>query len=678
MRLENIGLDVIDEINKSMRSARAAGKMLFVLETDEVRLVDALTFSDDAPMVPLVQKGDFMSMVDGTAAGVRRAANIHWGFPEENQDDNTKPATLKLSVDQQYILRLPPVGEENDQLMRQLRCIMQHAERSIAPVATMVVLYGDSGDMPTDLLRLAEIINVRYPRIRDIRRIVDACLTEYGYPLPREKSDEDEARWKLARQLRGFTCVETMNMMMRLLTIRDQQEKPIVFDEKRYRREIQQVKAQSMQRSGSILELISDTEVDIGGLKRLKEWIKENKQFMESLNDYEKKIGPARPMGLLLNGVPGSGKSDVAKYLAHIWEIPLIRLDFGHLMDRLVGESERKLRKALNQLEAMDSILWIDEIEKSMSGIQSSGDTDGGTTQRMLATLLTWMQEREARGIRCFIYATANRMTGLPPELTRFGRIDEKFSVMLPTHESCRMIFEKLMQRAEAQAQKIRAEESGVEDTQPLFDKDCYIVLDEFISGHKKDCTEKGACVSLAHPDGEAGKRKPMFVSGTDIKKIVQQARKLCVKELQNNVPELQSNATITKPMWEAALRQAISPDGAGYGAMSVTSTGYDSMEGVAISYIHMLRGNFIPAEGGKYTLFAPEDYTVSHHAAGADDTAQSEASGPAGHGPIVSLGEKATFGWAYDQLLYDDLRERIERLGGAFERQAELKRTQQ
>ena len=132
----------------------------------------------------------------------------------------------------------------------------------------------------------------------------------------------------------------------------------------------------------------------------------------------------------LISGIPGTGKSLAAKAIGNTWQFPLLKLDMGKIFGSLVGESEQNIFNALKIAEALaPSVLWIDEIEKGMSGMQSSGSTDGGTTARVLGTFLNWMQERERP---VFVVATANDISLLPPELLRKGRVDELFFVDLP------------------------------------------------------------------------------------------------------------------------------------------------------------------------------------------------------------------------------------------------------
>ena len=131
-------------------------------------------------------------------------------------------------------------------------------------------------------------------------------------------------------------------------------------------------------------------------------------------------------------GVQGAGKSLCAKAIATAWQRPLLRMDTGALYDRFIGESERRLRMSLRQAERMAPIiLWIDEIEKAFASA-ASRNIDGGLSQRMFGTLLTWMQEHQEP---VFLVATANDIEALPPELLRKGRFDEIFFVDLPGKE---------------------------------------------------------------------------------------------------------------------------------------------------------------------------------------------------------------------------------------------------
>jgi SpoVK/Ycf46/Vps4 family AAA+-type ATPase len=165
----------------------------------------------------------------------------------------------------------------------------------------------------------------------------------------------------------------------------------------------------------------------VGGLELLKGWLsRRGAAFSEAA----RKFGLPEPKGLLLLGVQGCGKSLTAKAIAASWRLPLLRLDMGRIFSGLVGSSEENLRRAIRTAESVAPVvLWVDEIEKGLSGLASSGSSDGGVTARVFGTFLTWLQEKTAP---CFVVATANRIELLPPELLRKGRFDEIFFVDLP------------------------------------------------------------------------------------------------------------------------------------------------------------------------------------------------------------------------------------------------------
>lgn len=195
-------------------------------------------------------------------------------------------------------------------------------------------------------------------------------------------------------------------------------------------------KEQVIKKSG-ILEFYHSTVKfsSVGGLHTLKSWLESRRL---AFTQRAREFGLPEPKGVLLFGVQGCGKSLVAKAIAGIWQLPLLRLDVGKIFSSLVGSSEDNMRKAIRLAESLAPVvLWIDELEKAFAGTKSSDFSDAGTTSRVFGTFLTWMQEKTSP---VFVVATSNHITVLPPELLRKGRFDELFFVDLPTFSERREI----------------------------------------------------------------------------------------------------------------------------------------------------------------------------------------------------------------------------------------------
>jgi hypothetical protein len=181
------------------------------------------------------------------------------------------------------------------------------------------------------------------------------------------------------------------------------------------------------------------TPADIGGLEALKAWLEQRRV---AFSPEAQRFGLPLPRGVLLVGPQGTGKSLTAKAIAHSWSMPLLRLDVGRLFAGLVGASEARTREMIQRAEAMaPCVLWIDEIDKGFGGDSRS---DGGTSQRVLGTVLTWMAEKTSA---VFVVATANGVERLPAELLRKGRFDEIFLLDLPSAEERRAILDLQLRR---------------------------------------------------------------------------------------------------------------------------------------------------------------------------------------------------------------------------------------
>jgi len=184
-----------------------------------------------------------------------------------------------------------------------------------------------------------------------------------------------------------------------------------------------------MIRKTGLMEFFPPVPMDqVGGLEPFKQYLMNRIKAFEPGNNYLPK-----PKALLLIGIPGTGKSLACKAAASILNWPLIRLDISALKGSLVGESEKKMRQATATIDAFGkAVVWMDELEKSFSGVKSSGQSDGGTIAGMFGHFLTWLQETTSPVL---VMATANDISSLPPEFMRAGRFDAMFFVDIPTTE---------------------------------------------------------------------------------------------------------------------------------------------------------------------------------------------------------------------------------------------------
>jgi SpoVK/Ycf46/Vps4 family AAA+-type ATPase len=226
----------------------------------------------------------------------------------------------------------------------------------------------------------------------------------------------------LIRALSGLSTSEAENALS-LSVVETGKFSPEVV----YREKISAVK-----RSG-LLEIVTPDPLgldSIGGLDNLKAWILKRKK---AYSNEAESFGLPAPKGILLVGIPGSGKSLSAKAFGTALGIPTLKLDIGSLFSSLVGDSEAKTKATLELAEAMaPCVLWADEIDKGLSGAQGSGNNDSGVTRRVFGAILEWMQNRKKP---VFVVATANQVESLPPEFLRKGRFDEIFALDLPTAE---------------------------------------------------------------------------------------------------------------------------------------------------------------------------------------------------------------------------------------------------
>ena len=291
------------------------------------------------------------------------------------------------------------------------------------------ILVSPAFELSNDLQKEVTFVEFPLPSRDDIKNQITDFVNRYRNVQGVTVDVNDDLIERFVNASIGLTNVEIENCFSKALVSDRRLDEGDLKD-------LLNEKKQIVKKSG-ILEFI-DTNLnlsDVGGLTTLKKWLELRSHCFD---ETAKAFGVKAPKGVLLTGVPGCGKSLTAKCVAAAWNMPLLRLDMGKIFQGLVGSSESNIRLALRTAEAIaPSILWIDEIEKGLSG--TGGGSDGGTSTRVFGTLLTWMQEKTEP---VFVFATANNINGLPPELLRKGRFDEIFFVDFPSFEERKKILE--------------------------------------------------------------------------------------------------------------------------------------------------------------------------------------------------------------------------------------------
>ncbi|MCC7431542.1 AAA family ATPase [bacterium] len=310
-------------------------------------------------------------------------------------------------------------------IKRQLKEVSQTLKKS----HKTIVLLSPTMNLPIEISKEIVVLDLELPTVLEISETLEKILeTLRKQNIISELSPN--IREKIVKAGQGLTLNEFRNAIAKsIVTSKELSFKTItdIIDEKK----------QLIRKTG-ILEYFSpnDTFSQIGGLKSLKDWL--NVRGL-AFSDRATAFGIPAPKGLLLVGVQGCGKSLTAKAIASHWKLPLLRLDVGKIFHGFIGSSEANVREVIQLAEATaPCVLWIDEIEKGISGTASSGMTDGGTTSRVISSLTTWLQEKTKP---VFVVATANRIELLPPEILRKGRFDEIFFVDLPDFEERKAIF---------------------------------------------------------------------------------------------------------------------------------------------------------------------------------------------------------------------------------------------
>ena len=294
-----------------------------------------------------------------------------------------------------------------------------------------VIITAPEISVPAELAKLVEYFDLPLPdrdRLHDIVQDTFTRLSKtYTLKLQLDAAGVDA----MSANLRGLTEEEAERAISQAVVTRYALCPETVTD-------VFEAKKQLLRHSG-MLEFIegSDNMASIGGLENLKHWLGQRRGAWE---DSAREFGLEPPHGVIILGVQGCGKSLCARAVAGEWKLPLVKFDTSAVYDKYIGETEKRIRKVFQVAEGLaPCVLWIDELEKVFAGSgPDSASADAGVSSRLLASFLSWLQDRKAP---VFVAATCNNVTVLPPELIRKGRFDELFFVDLPNQVERKQIF---------------------------------------------------------------------------------------------------------------------------------------------------------------------------------------------------------------------------------------------
>ena len=324
---------------------------------------------------------------------------------------------------------------------------LRNLSQSMTPFGKNIMIITAIRDIPEELKDDATIIDLPLPREQEINKVIEQVTSLKGPQGRPIKVDlNEEQRTKMINAALGLTRNQAYRAFSKAVSAHGDltpEHLEIITDEKR-----------QVIRESQALEFypVKETMDDVGGLDKLKQWLVDFQDAFKELPD-AKEHGVEPPKGIALIGVPGTGKSLTAKTIGSLWKLPVLRFDIGAVYGSLVGESEEKVRKALQVAETVaPCILWIDELEKALA----HGDQDSGTSTRVFGTILTWFQEKKGK---VFIVATANDVSKLPPEVLRKGRFDEIFFLDMPDDDERKAIFEVLLKNNKRDPKKFNLDE---------------------------------------------------------------------------------------------------------------------------------------------------------------------------------------------------------------------------
>lgn len=444
----------------------------------------------------------------------------------------------------------------------------------------ILVILPEEVVIPSLLVPYSDVVVVPYMEKEEFRECVSAIVHELdGVDLQEDALGyaviaDTEYLDKLYHVMRGINTTQVKALLLKNYFKLGKLYCPVKYASQKDNIELDKLlknireESERIIASSAALQICEASEEQPAGLQSLLVWLDQHKSRVKDPLGFSRYI-LGNVKGILLSGIPGSGKSMMAKHIAYLLGLSLIKMDLGDVLGGYVGDSEKNMNKAFCLVEALSPcVLWVDEIEKAFAG--ASGSNGHEVTKRLVGKFLTWMQEKKAS---CFVFATANDVSMLPPEMFRSGRFDEKFYTFMPTCAECGEIFESIIFY---QCMKYR-ELQGKDSMKRLFDEQ--VVNADMM----KNLLNRECIVTDLKPEDAQVVRSNKFLTGSDIASLIEKAKTLYLFQEYPSSKSVEFESTHFMDCLKKALQE-------------MRTYGETNLEDIARCYATLVKNNFVSA----------------------------------------------------------------------------------
>jgi len=624
--------------NEAMKVAYIAGKRIFVLITKDYSIgMDIVKMES---ILPLIVKGEY-----DQETKTYGSSNFIFAENDSFFEHNTKPSkasiflysgkrfpenSVKAFVDAiQGYTSMDSTPEERDAVCKSIIIIMTDSISSEIPHAL---------DPYTEIIRVPLISKNEF----------DLCVSEWlnlneGVPITDDihglkKIADEQFLKRLYQNMQGLSPTEISSILYglkaRYENVYHAIEEGCVNKNFEEMLSVIRKDAERIISKANALSLKDTTNAPSpAGLKNIDKWLEEYGDRICHPENYERDFVMQPPRGIIVSGVPGSGKSMMAKHIAKTLNRTLVRLDIGDAMGKYVGDTEKGINDALRAVEELSPcILWIDEMEKAFQGGHE-------VTIRMIGKFLTWMQEKSDRGLSIFVFCTCNDISKMPAEMFRSGRFDEKYSIFMPSAKECGEIFE-----SQINYQCSRYRNMAENALNELFDTST-INSKIFI-----DILNSEKCIPNPNVDVDETNysRENKFFTGADIASVIEKAKNLYI----NDYGRTKGEYVFDSKRFIECLKKSV---------VATRTYGETNLDDIVKSFVQMEKNNFFSATTDEVIPFDGYD-EVRYNSEKHKRSEGKEKEEP----KLYKLDEERKFIYGkcvYDKLLYISVRNAINHL---------------